>query len=394
MSALADLLDERVSIARVKAGKAATEARTATGSTTAQAAADEALADLDHYVQLRDRIDIDRTGPYRSQSPASFFRDLAGDPTIDAAARARLDAYKADTRSTTAAFGGVVVPQYLVEELSSTGHASRPLVDVLAQPLPDKGMTIDIPVTTTGATAEDQATQNTAGTADNPVTAPKSFPVCTLWSEIVVSFQAADRMKGSGLDLLLSREVVAAVDALEEERVLSGSGSAGQPEGILNAGAGTYSATGTTAADLLDAIGRTAATIDDARGRPSDLVAMAPRRWRWLLANAGDFSAAVYPVNDGGPVVGKVLGMDVVASPSVPVSLGSSTNEDRVIVLRRDDVYVGDTPPMATKQRDSTNLGANLNAKLRVSRYYASGVVNTYGVQVIIGPGTVNPYSS
>lgn len=390
MSALADLIDERVSIARLHAGKAAREARAATGSVDAQAAADQALADLDYYLNLQERIGPDRSGPYRPANTRSFFGDVVAEEKSPDARRT-LDSYRDEIRSTVDAFGGLVVPQYLIDELENSGHSGSPLVDLLRRQLPGKGMTIDIPNVTTGITSEDQTAENTAGTPSDPATSEETLDVHTIYASMTLPFAALDRMS-EGLDQLVAREAVVSLQALEERRVIAGTGTSGQPFGILEAGAGTVTMAGTAAVDLLDAVSEAAANIDAARETPAGVVVMAPRRWRWLLAHAGTYTAAIQPVTAGGPVVGKLLGMDVVSSGGVPVNLGTSTNEDRVIVLRRNDVTVADTPIRVTKLRDGASLAANLTAKVQVDRYYTSAVTSTAGVQVVVGAGMVNPY--
>jgi HK97 family phage major capsid protein len=391
MSDLHALLDERVVLARHKAGKAAAEARSKYQDPAAQTRAETALSDLKHYVELRELVGVD-AGPYTARSGRSFWADaIRSSVHDDPEARDRLGR-DAESRSTMSAYGGLVVPARLVDQLAASGHTGRPLCDLLAEPLPTAGGSVDIPEVTTAATAEMQSAENTAGTPDTPATENRSFPIRTVWSEATVSHAAVARAEGTGFDTFVTREVLGAVNALQEAQVLNGTGSNGQPVGILaETTAGTYTLSGTSASDLLDAIARVTATIDGSRG-PADTIVMHPRRWRYLLAGAGDRSAAIETSTTLGPVVGRVLGVDVVASGSMPTTLGASTNEDRVIVLRRSDVYVGEELPMVTVHRDHSG-SATLTAKVRIARYFASGVVSTEGVQVITGAGTANPYA-
>lgn len=393
MSALTDLLDERVSVARIKAGKAATEARAASGSTTAQAEADEALADLDHYVKLRHRLtDEMPTGPYDGKG-YSFFGDVVASAEMqDRAAQRRLTVDK-ETRSTMSAYGGLVVPAFLENQLANSGHSARPLCDLIAEVLPEAGATVTLPQVTTAMTAESQDGENTAVTPDDPATTGREFPINTVSSAATVSHASVARARGTGFDTFVAREILGSADALQEARVINGTGSNGQPTGILTAaGVTTYELTGTTAYDMLDAIGRTSAAVDLARGNPADLVVLSPRRWRWLLANSGDRSSAITPSGTPGPVIGKLLGIDVVASPSIPVALGTSTDEDRIIITRRSDIYIGEAPATVELQKDHSGAGT-LTSKIVCHRYYASGVVATSAVQVIVGAGTKNPYT-
>jgi len=392
MSALAELLDERVAVARVKAAKAATEARAASGSTSAQAAADQAVADLDHYVALRDRLDVNRSGPYLRNNSRSFFGDVAQREHDRHAAR-RLADYLAEQRSTTGDYGGLVVPQYLTDDLVNSGHSGSPLVDYLRRPLPAAGMSLNVPRVTVAATAADQQTQNTAVAVSTPGTDLESAPVHTVSLAFIVAQQVLDRATDAELDVLVAREAVVAVQALQEARVVNGTGANGQPTGLLSeTTARTITLSGTDAASALDAIAEAAAAIDAARETPADCVVMAARRWRWLLAAAGDRAAAISTSTGTGPVVGTVLGVPVIASNGVPVALGTSSDEDRIVVLRRGDVVVADTPVRVHRHRDSVNLAGQMTAKLVLDRYYASACVDTRGLAIITGAGTRNPF--
>jgi len=391
VNALADILDERVGVARVKAGQACAEARNASGSTAAQAAADQALADLGHYVALRDRLDPARTGAYTERSGHSLFADLAADDT-DPRARARIAAYRDEQRSVTGDYGGLVVPQYIVADLQNSGHSGSQLVDYLRRTLPPAGMDLTVPRVITAITAADQSPQNTAVAGSTPGTDDETAPVHTVSASFAVARQVLDRARDAELDILVAREGVVAVQALEERRVINGSGTAGQPTGILGAGARTVTLTGTDAASTLDAIAEGAAAIDATRESGATTVLMHPRRWRWLLAAGGDRSSAIAPSTGTAPVAGQVLGLDVVASTGVPITLGSSSDEDRVVVLRRADVLVADSPVRVMRQRDAATVSSQLAARILLDRYYASMVIDTAGVSVITGAGVRNPF--
>jgi HK97 family phage major capsid protein len=388
MSALHRLLDERCAVAATKAADAADIARHRHDDPTAQVAAETALTDLSHYLQLREAVGRD-AGPYSDSSPRSFVLD-AVDSTLNGnhEARARLKRH-AETRSTMSNFGGLVAPATIIDRLADSGHSPRPLLDLLAVTLPSSGATVDVPEVVTAMTAEDQTAENTAVTPDAAASTGRSIPIRTVFAESTLSMATLNRAEPGAIDTFAGRELAGAVGAVQESRVIDGSGASGQPTGLLNCGAATYSLASTAAVDLLDAIARTAAIIDGARSSSADLVVMHPRRWRWLLANAGDRSAAIMPTTTPGPVVGRVLGVDVVASPAMPTTL--SSNQDRVIVLRRSDIYLAEAPATLSVHRDHTG-SPSLTAKLRLSRYYAAAAVATEGLQVIVGAGTANPY--
>ena len=111
----------------------------------------------------------------------------------------------------------------------------------------------------------------------------------------------------------------------------------------------------------------------------------------WLLANAGDRSAALSVDQTNSPIAGRCMGLDVVSSPSMPLTL--STDQDRVIVARRDDLFFGETPPMVEIVRDFPVGAQALASRVRVPRYMAFGAIRPTGVQVISGAALANPYA-
>lgn len=85
---------------------------------------------------------------------------------------------------------------------------------------------------------------------------------------------------------------------------------------------------------------------------PSHIV-MHPRRWAWFLSaldttsrplvvpngNSGFNAVATAKPDAAQGVVGGLMGLDVVADPSIPTNLGGGT-EDTIIVLRAEDVWL------------------------------------------------------
>ena len=85
------------------------------------------------------------------------------------------------------------------------------------------------------------------------------------------------------------------------------------------------------------------------------------------------------------------MGLDAVSSAAMPLTL--STNQDRVIVARRDDLFLGETPPMVEIVRDLPVGAHALASRVRVRRYMAFGAIRPTGVQIISGAALANPYA-
>jgi HK97 family phage major capsid protein len=386
MNSLTRLIDERAAISRLKAGKAASEARTHSGSVAHQARAETALTDLQHYLTLQTMIRQQQNNVYHQHGSRSFFSDFLNQ-RADKDARSRLEEQRAMSD-----YGGLVVPQYLSDLLASSGHSARPLCDLLTQPLGNLGGSVTLTRVTTGSTASMQATEGAALTVDDPASTELTVPVRTVFSMASLDMQLLERSDKAGLDRLISREILGAVLAQQESQLINGSGSSGEVTGLLQtASAGSITLTNTTAYDLLDSVARAAQASHEATGNHPDTVILAPRRWMWLLANAGDRSAALSVDTSSSPIAGKCMGLDVIASASMPLTL--STNQDRVIVARRDDLFMGETPPTVETFQDYSGGAQSLASRVRVVRYMAFGAIRPTGVQIISGSALANPYT-
>ena len=386
MTNLDRLVNERCQIARLKAGKACSEARAHSGSAQRQAAAEVALSDYKHYLDLRDRIEAESPGTYNERGP-SFFQDvIQGGQGHNRSADERLEEQRA--------YGALMVPEYLSAQIRNSGHSQRPLADHLAAlsgPLPEKGGSVVMTRVTTGQTAEMQSTDGAAITPDNPATTEVTANVVTVASNAQLSMQIVERSDRAGFDQLVAGEILGACDALQESQIINGSGTGGEALGLLNtSGIGTMTLTATSSTALLDAISRTSAASHQAAGYAPDTVIMAPRRWRWLLANSGTAGAALQVDTGTGPISGRVLGMNVIASPSVPLTL--TTNQDAIIVIRSADVMMQESAAQIRYVKDTSGQAQSLLQQVQVSRYFAVGALRPAGVYAITGSGLANPY--
>jgi HK97 family phage major capsid protein len=384
---------DRLRAAQARLNRAAAEVRTNAGDAQAQLRYEQSAADVLHHRGVLDALGspVDAT-PY-ADGKASYVADFirAADGTA-LAERRRLAADREMRGLSMADNGALVVPQYLVDRVRSSGHSLRPLCDLAAMPLPPVGGTVTLMRASTGTTAAAQATEGSTIIASDPVITDTTLPVRTVWSAMDITLQALTNADQVGLDLLVARELVGGVDAKQEQLVLNGAGTSGEPTGLLNiSGIGSVSLTSTTTTSLLDAVGKAAQQSHVATGGAADTVVMHPRRWAWLLANAGDQAAAMQVATTAGPVAGRLLGLDVVTSAAVPSTL--STDQDAVVVMQRNDLYVGEAPTAIDTQVDAASLANNVAARIVVSRYYATGVDRPAGVVKITGTGLANPYA-
>lgn len=291
---------------------------------------------------------------YRQDGEHNFFADaLAAKRDASAAARIERNRLEAqiDYRSTSGVFGGLVVPQYLTELFAPNLESGRPfLSSVTNLPLPEAGMNLTIPRGSTSTTVAAQATENTAVSNTTYAGSDLVVPVRTFSGQQVVSRQAVER--GTGIASILLADLFSEYATKTNISAISGDGTAGGHFGILNTtSVQTAAWTGTTGASLVSAIHNGIGKVNGARYAAADLIVMHPRRWAWLCASSdanqrplvevvggtgqnvvGAGSAAGYAA------VGSIAGIPVVIDAGVPTNLGASTNEDRIIITRRQDV--------------------------------------------------------
>ena len=130
---------------------------------------------------------------------------------------------------------------------------------------------------------------------------------------------------------------------------------------------------------------------------------MHPVRWSWIL-EAIDTATRPLVVPDGsvfnsigtatGGVaqgnVGTILGLPVYLDPNIPVNLGAGVNEDRVFVLKADDVYLYESE-LQMESFEATY--ADQASCLFRALAYSALIPDRFGasVNVVAGTGLVAP---
>ncbi len=292
---------------------------------------------------------------YRPDSQHNFLQDAYRSTILrDAEATERVQRARAealvDYRSTTGNFGGLVVPQYLTDLYAPNLESGRPfLSNVTSVPLPEAGMTLTIPRGSGSTTVAAQETQNTGVSNTTMTESDLTVPVRTFAGQQVVSRQAVDR--GTGIANILLSDLFAEYATKVNVSAISGDGTGGGHWGILNTtSVQTAAWTGTTGASLMTSIHNAVGKVNASRVAAADLIIMHPRRWAFLCA-ASDTSNRPFVQVDGPGfnaqgngaaagygIVGSLVGIPVVTDAGIPTNLGASTDEDRIIVTRRQDV--------------------------------------------------------
>lgn len=361
----------------------------------------------------------------------SFFSDAWGFERGNMDARNRVERHLTEVKVNkeiseravnSGTFGGLVVPQYLVDQAALTLRNGRPLANVVSRhQLPDQGMNLVIPRGTTGSSAAVQATENTAVSNTDEAWTDLTVPVRTISGQADISRQALER--GSGVDQLIYNDLTRAYMAQVGTQVISGTGASGQVLGILNtAGIGAMTAFGAPVSptNLNSKIaGANVAVWSAGQGIAADVLVMHPRRWGWLSGQVDTTGRPLVQANPNiafntsaqGSATGEALGdsptpfvgvhssgLPVLLDLNIPTNVGTLT-EDVILALDSDELHLwedGDGMPRQLSFEQTT--GGSLTTKLVVYGYiaftagrYPAAVAKVGGLDTVGGNGLIAP---
>ncbi|CAB4539951.1 MAG: phage major capsid protein [Actinobacteria bacterium] len=358
---LSDVLEHRADAALRRAKAIGQEARQLGDRFDITRAIDleQALDDVDRYARLYDRVgalDSRLHLPYQPGGRFSMIADIVNQHT-DADARIRLQALRRDSarrehRNTTAGLSGLLPPAYITSAVATQVAAGRPLADLIgSRPLPDEGITVETGRVTTGHSAAAQATENTATSNTDVVVSGVSIPVRTIATRATVSAQVFERAAGyrDGIIGDMLEAHAATVDSL----LVSGTGASGQPTGFLSQASTqslAYTDATPTAAEFLPRLAAVTTSASTARRRPVTAYAMHSRRWWWLASGAA--VAGLTGIGER-----SIFGVPVTLCDSIPVSLGTGNNEDRVLAIRPDDHHLYEAGPYVIAETQPSVTG-------------------------------------
>ena len=352
---------------------------------------------------------------YRRGATQSYFRDLfraqqRGDH--DAIERLRRNDREVvdglEKRALNTTDGGVgefVPPLWMVDEYVKLARAGRVVADQIAhQPLPGGTDSINLPRLATGTTVAEQATQNSAVSNTDATSNSVTASVATIAGQQVVSQQLLEQSPVN-MDTILLADLAADYAIKADTFVINN--NAASKRGLLNVtgiNGITYTDASPTVGELYAKVGDGIQQIHTGRFMPPSKVFMHPRRWAWFtvsLDTAGRplvVPAAQMPqnavagmggVNSEG-FVGSLQGLPVYIDPNIPINLGAGTNEDRIIVLRSDDVILFEGTPRAESFRETK--ADQLSVLLRFYNYVALHSERyPKSISVISGTGLVTP---
>lgn len=348
-----------------------------------------------------------RGATYRedNQRDVSFLKDAFATQfnTGDFEARERITRHMQETRDVaTTALGGFIVPDYALDAVAEYAAAGAPYANSLYRLPEPTTMSVIIPTVTTAASAAAQATQNSGVSETDIAITNVTVPTVTIAGQQDISRQSLEL--GTGVENLIMRELVSQWHTALDSAIINTDGSSGTIEGLLASdgiGTETYTDASPTVAEFLVALGAAFADVTTACKAPPTSILVAPRRWEWLLASVGSDGRPLVQVNQynasnevgigqpGYGAVGSIRGVPVIVDANVPVNLGGTTTEDRVIVARTNEFYFAAPEQPRVLKFEETTAGS-LTVKAVVYGYAAFSAERRAGaVSVMSGTGLI-----
>ena len=331
-------------------------------------------------------VEIETRSPYAAENrKISFFADQAtltdkraSDAEISEARQRLLDHFasegdeasarevRAYSVGTSSEGGYLAPPSYLQEMFADYLTSGRPTADVVGKmPIPTVGQTFYIP-TQTGAAAVAVFSENATITETDATFGQVQIDAARLGGAATMPNFLVDRSY-PGADQIVLKEL-AKQYAYQVNQIVLNSSTSNRKGLLQESGLGSVTSTAGTAtiANLWPSLVKAVQTVAAGVYGMPDAIVMHPRRWGWLVGQLDSQNRPVIgslnPINavasyagitpqqsfQGPQAVGTLLGIPCYLDAGIPTNLGSGTDEDRIIVMKRDEpILFEGTPKMA-----------------------------------------------
>ena len=304
---------------------------------------------------------------YAPESDNSFLKDAyAAQFNNDFAASERLSRHmneeKIERRDvTSAAFAGLIVPQFLTDLAAPFARAGRPFLDAARKhQLPAEGLTISISKVTTGSATAVQ-TEGAAVQETDMDDTKLDVSVVTVAGQQNVSRQAIER--GTNIDSLVMADLVSAYHTNLDSLFVTTQASTSLTNVITQVV--TYTDASPTVAELYPKIVDAVQRIQTNFFAGPNFILMHPRRLAFILAAVDDQKRPLavpvpnfngqpaFASGNGAPVYGNsgytMLGLPIITDANVTTANGVGTDEDVIIIGNTQEAHLfeqGNGEPM------------------------------------------------
>lgn len=303
--------------------------------------------------------------------------------------------------------GYFVPPLWLIDEYIELPRFGRPIANsVRGLELPSGTDSINLPKVATGTSTAAQTADGASVSSTDMTDTTVSAAVYTVAGQQDVAMQLLDQTPAPGFDTVVFGDLLADLAVRQEVYVINGSGSSGQPTGILNVSspnAITYTDASPTLPELWVPWVKSVSQIFSNRKMPATATFVIPAIWYWACANLdttnrplilpaqnGPFNAMALQTGEAaeGPVGRLTVGTPVILAGNIPTTLGSGTDETRIITLRTSDLYLWEG---AIQTRVLTEvLSGTLQIRFQVYRYAAfMGNRLPKAISIVSGTGMI-----
>ena len=346
---------------------------------------------------------------YRPDGDHSFLKDaFAAQVLGDIDARERIARHQHEEKIekrdvTSAAFAGLVVPQFLTDLAAPFARAGRPFMDASRKhSLPANGLTLSISRVTTGSAVAVQS-EGSAVQETNIDDTKLDVTVNTIAGQQNVSRQALER--GTGIDSLVMADLVSAYHTTLDKQYVD-TNAASLTATITQVV--TYTDGSPTVGELYPKILDCVQRIQTNYFGGPNFILMHPRRLAWILAAVDSTGRPLAVPTQNGPMnataVGNgsvvygnsgytIAGLPVITDANVRTNNGTGENEDVIIIGNTQESHLWETAggsPFMLRFEDVKS--AELEVKMVVygySAYTAGRYPNAFAL--IGGTGLVTP---
>ena len=343
---------------------------------------------------------------YNPTAPTSFLKDAySAQFNNDFQAQERLSRHMQEERVerrdvTSAAFAGLVVPQFLTDLAAPFARAGRVTADLARKhQLPNEGLTLSISKVTTGTAVASQ-TEGASVQETNMDDTKLDLTVKTFAGMQNVSRQALER--GTNIDSLVMSDLVSAYHTTLNTAVVA--------ELLASAGVSvTYTDASPTVKELYPKLVDAIQQVQTNFFAGPNVIVMHPRRLGFILAavDGQDRPLAVptpsssgqpaYAYGSGAPQYGNsgysILGLPVYTDATVSIVQGAGTDQDTIYIGNSQELHLweqGSGEPMM--MRFEQPKGSELEVQMIVYGY-AAFTANRYANAwaQINGTGLITP---
>jgi HK97 family phage major capsid protein len=284
--------------------------------------------------------------------------------------------------------GYFVPPLWLIDEYIALPRFGRPIADSVRNlELPGGTDSINLPKVATGSSTAAQTADGAAVSSTDITDTSVSAAVYTVAGQQDASMQLLDQSPSPGFDSIIFGDLQADLALRQDVYVIDGTGSNGQPTGILQVSspnAITYTDASPTLPEMWIPWIQSVSQIATNRKMPATATFVIPAIWYWgcsqldttnrpllLPEQMGPFNPMALQTGavSEGPAGRLTVGTPVILDGNIPTNKGGGTNETRIITLRTSDLYLWEG---AVQTRVLTEvLSGTLQVRFQIYRYAA-----------------------